>query len=46
MNRVSRIVEFEFAILAKLRCVTVTVYVTAELVFKETFNSRLVTAAV
>jgi len=46
MNRVSRIVEFEFTMLAKSRCFMVTVCVTAELVLKEVFNSRLVTTEV
>jgi len=46
MNIASRNVEFDFTTLAKSRCFMVTVYVTAALVFKEAFNSRLVMTAV
>jgi len=46
MNRESKIVEFEFTMLAKSRCFMVTVYMTAELLFKEASNSRLVTTAI
>jgi len=43
---VSRNVELEFIMVAKQRCYMVTLYATAGLVFKEAFNSRLVTTAV
>lgn len=46
MNRVTRNVEFQFVMLATLLCFMATLYATAGLVFKEAFNSRLVTTAV